>query len=76
MEDIHDFLFGPLNKDYCMIFYVFMVIDFVLLCLLTITLLGSLTSKKVSIEQIIGGIVGLSLYSMNYFTNRSYILCA
>ena len=42
---VHDLFFGPLNKDFCVIFYVFSIISFIGICFTVIGGIGVLMKK-------------------------------
>jgi len=71
MERIHDMFFGPLSKDYCFLFYVFMVFNLVAIFFIVSALVGGLIfAKKLTREQIGSGIAMLILYLVAYLQNR------
>lgn len=71
MEKVHDMFFGPLSKDYCFLFYVFMVFNLVAILFILSALVGGIVfAKKISKEQIGSGIGMLVLYIVAYLQNR------
>ena len=71
MEKFHDMFFGPLSKDYCFLFYVFMVFNLVAILMIISALVGGIVfAKKISKEQIGSGIGMLALYLIAYLQNR------
>ena len=76
MNDTMDYLFGPLNKDYCIYFYALSIFGFVYLIITLITSIGiaiaatSSGSKKITFMFWINTL-GLCLgYFIFYFQNR------
>tara|TARA_B100001996_G_scaffold285846_1_gene226129 strand:- start:249 stop:503 length:255 start_codon:yes stop_codon:yes gene_type:complete len=71
MESFHDMFFGPLSKDYCFLFYVFMVFNLIAIVLIAFAIIGGIfLSKKITKEQIASGIGMLVLYLVAYLQNR------
>ena len=71
MERFHDMFFGPLSKDYCFLFYVFMVFNLVAIFFIVLAVVGGLIfSKKLTREQIGSGIAMMILYLVAYLQNR------
>lgn len=71
MENFHDMFFGPLSKDYCFLFYVFMVFNLVAIFFIISAIVGGLIfAKKIPKEQITSGIAMLILYIVAYLQNR------
>lgn len=71
MENIHNTLFGPLSKDYCFLFYVFMVINFIAIVLVFAAIFGEIfLMKKIPVQLIVSemGFIALSLVA--YLQNR------
>mgnify|MGYP001366782779 FL=1 len=71
MEKVHDMFFGPLSKDYCFLFYVFMVFNLVAILFILLAVVGGIFfAKKITNEQIGSGIGLLVLYIIAYLQNR------
>ena len=71
MENFHDMFFGPLSKDYCFLFYVFMVFNLVAILFILLAVVGGIFfAKKITNEQIGSGIGLLVLYIIAYLQNR------
>ena len=71
MEKVHDMFFGPLSKDYCFLFYVFMVFNLVAILFILLAVVGGIFfAKKITNEQIGSGIALLVLYIIAYLQNR------
>lgn len=70
-ENIHDRLFGPLSRDYCFLFYVFMVFNLIAIVLI----LGAIISEIVFMKKIPYGLIAaemgyLVISTVLYFENR------
>jgi len=70
-------LFGPLDSDYCMIFFVLMVIAFIYLVLSVLGMIGYMFSSKKRDSKIFGLFLTNALMMVFvYFTHRTlYSMC-
>jgi hypothetical protein len=75
MSDILDYFFGPLSPEYCIWFYIIMVILFVKLVILCLKMgYDAMFSKKFDFLYAFMGVVTLFVL---YFQNRLlYSMCA
>ena len=78
MESIEDFLFGPLDSRYCLIFYVFMVIFFLSLVVVVSKSVydGVFGTKKMGSKEIFMTI-GAILYAVILYLHQRllYSMC-
>jgi len=66
-----DYLFGPLNKEYCIYFYALSVFGFVYLILFLITAIGiAVIHKKVNLMYWVNTLAICLGYFIFYFQNR------
>ena len=71
-----DTLFGPLNKKYCLWFYILSVFGFVFLFILLALTLFIVISKRKGIDFYLQMLVGSLAYVIFYFQNRLlYSMC-
>jgi hypothetical protein len=71
-----DALFGPLNKKYCLWFYILSIIGFAFLIIALVLTLYIGISKRKGIDFYIQMIVGSLAYAIFYFQNRLlYSMC-
>jgi hypothetical protein len=77
MTDFHELFFGVLGKDYCLWYYILMILSFTGIVLSIIRAVVKIaTSKKIILSDISNTIVGLVFTSSGYFTNRMlYSMC-
>jgi heme O synthase-like polyprenyltransferase len=66
ITDIKDFLFGPLDKKWCMYFYIFTVVNFglflFLLVLVGITIFGKAPRVKSAVDLFVFSVLYLAIY--------------
>jgi hypothetical protein len=73
---ISDFLFGPLDTEYCLYFYILSVINYIAAIFLVVALLASLVLKKFDMKNVGTLGFGALLYFIIYFQNRLlYSMC-
>ena len=74
---VYNSLFGPLNSDYCMIFYVLMLITFFYLVISVLFILGYLLASKKKEGKVVGLLTTNALIMLiAYFTHRTlYSMC-
>lgn len=74
---VYNNLFGPLNSDYCMIFYVLMLITFFYLIISVLMILGYLLASKKKEGKVVGLLTTNALIMLiAYFTHRTlYSMC-
>ena len=74
---VYNNLFGPLNSDYCMIFYVLMLITFFYLVISVLMILGYLLASKKKEGKVVGLLTTNALIMLiAYFTHRTlYSMC-
>ena len=71
MNKFHDMFFGPLNKDYCFLFYFFMVINFIAIAVVLMTIVLTIfTSKKIPVQLIASEMGFLVLTTIAYLQHR------
>ena len=63
-------VFGPLDKSYCVIFYIFTVVSFILVCGGVIGGLSVITTKRVDYKTSVAGIVIFFNLVLTYFIYR------
>ena len=63
-------LFGPLDKNYCVIFYIFTIVSFILVCMGVVGGLSVLTTKRVDYKMAVAGIVIFFNLVLTYFIYR------
>jgi len=70
----NDIFFGPLNKDYCVIFYVFTIISFIGICLAIVGGIGFAVNKPKLITMQVGmsGLLILLNLMVVYFIYRLF----
>ena len=77
-SSLENYLFGPLDKRYCFLFYVFSIIGFISFMIL---FFGSIVaflkgSKKFSLWEIVSVVYILALSFITYITHRLfYSMC-
>ena len=78
MESVENFLFGPLDSRYCLIFYVFMVVFFLGLVMIIVKSVynGLFGSKKMGTKEIFMTI-GAILYAVILYLHQRllYSMC-
>jgi len=69
---LNDFLFGPLDSEFCLYFYLLSVISYVLMVVVVLTLCYSIAmgSKKMDSKMIYTSLLGAAVYGVMYFQNR------
>jgi uncharacterized membrane protein YozB (DUF420 family) len=69
---LNNYLFGPLDTQYCAYFYILSVINFALLVFIVVSLIVYLLSgtKKMDSKVISTAFFGALLYLVLYFQNR------
>lgn len=78
MESVEDFLFGPLDSRYCLIFYVFMVVFFLGLVVVISKSVydGVFGTKKMGTKEILMTIGGILYAAILYLHQRLlYSMC-
>jgi len=71
MEDTMHYLFGPLNREYCIYFYALSVFGFVyLIMFLSVAVLSGIYTKKVNLMYWVNVIAIALGYFIFYFQNR------
>ena len=75
-NDLSDYYFGPLSRNYCVWFYWLSVVGFVMLILLLASSLYIALSQKISKEIVMSIISSALVYGVFYFQNRLlYTMC-
>ena len=69
---LHDTIFGPVNKNFCVIFYVFTVISFIFLC---IAVFGGIAvflkkPKLLDFKNVFASLLALFNLTLVYFVYR------
>ena len=74
---LYDNLFGPLDSDFCNIFYIFMIITFIYLVLSILAMIAYVFSNKKKDKKIVGLIFTNAIFmAIAYFTHRTlYSMC-
>jgi uncharacterized membrane protein len=76
MDNLQQTFFGPLDKQYCLYFYVLSVIGLVFVFIVLVGALVMGISKKKGIEFYLSALVGSLGYAIFYFQNRLlYSMC-
>ena len=78
MSALHDILFSPLDKNYCDVFYYYMIFSFLLLVAGTLSLAVVLfkVGRKIKFEIFAVGIIELLLVTIVYLQQRVlYSMC-
>ena len=71
MEMMHDRLFGPLSKDYCYLFYIFMVFNFLAIILVVLAIISeTFLMKKIPYGLIASELGFLAICTVLYLENR------
>ena len=70
MNDLHQKLFGPLGKEYCLYFHILSVIGFVFLVMVILYTFIVGVSKRKGIDFYVTGLVGSLGYAIFYFQCR------
>ena len=63
-------LFSPLDKSYCVIFYIFTIVSFILICFALLAGLSVITTKRVDYKTSVAGIVIFFNLVLTYFIYR------
>ncbi len=69
-EKMDKFLFGPLNSNWCLWFYVFTIYFFALMLFIILRFLYFIASKKVFPEMIFIYLILFALYFAQYIEKR------
>ncbi len=74
---LYDNVFGPLDSDFCNIFFVFMIITFIYLVLSIFGMIAYMFSKKRKDGKIVGLFFTNAVFmAIAYFTHRTlYSMC-
>lgn len=74
---LYDNIFGPLDSDFCNIFFIFMIITFIYLVLSIIGMIGYMFSNKKKDSKIVGLFFTNAVFmAVAYFTHRTlYSMC-
>jgi hypothetical protein len=64
---LNEFLFGPLDSEFCLYFYLLSVISYVLMVLVILTLCYSIAMDS---KIIYTSLLGAAVYGVMYFQNR------
>lgn len=77
MSSLYDNLFGPLDSDFCFIFFVLMLISFFYLVLTILAMVGYVFAAKKKDKKIVGALTSNALMlAIAYFTHRTlYSMC-
>jgi len=76
MDNLLESFFGPLNKDYCLYFYILSVIGFILLTMMLATTLMVGITKRKGIDFYLQSVSVAIAYGIFYFQNRLlYSMC-
>ena len=77
LNNLHDMFFGELSREYCSLFYVLMVVNFGLVCLVALsTLVYVLSVKKLDFKILLFGVFEVALISIGYLQHRLlYSMC-
>jgi hypothetical protein len=69
---LNDLLFGPLDSEFCLYFYLLSVISYVLMVFVILALCYSVSmgSKKMDSKMIYTSLLGAAVYGVMYFQNR------
>jgi hypothetical protein len=70
MSDLNDTIFGPLDKQYCVLFYFIAIFNFVLLVIILVTSLWVGITKKMGMGFYMNALALASLYAILYLQNR------
>jgi len=70
MKDIMDYLYGPLNKNWCIYFYFFSIIFFLMSFFLVVTLIFIITTKKFDYTSTSFIVIITSIYMLAYIQMR------
>jgi hypothetical protein len=71
---VHDIFFGPLNKNFCVIFYIFTIISFLAICVAIIGGIGVLIDKPklLDYKHTIAALLVLFNLTLVYFIYRLF----
>ena len=76
MDNLLESFFGPLNKDYCLYFYILSVVGFILLTMMLATTLMVGITKRKGIDFYLQSVSIAVAYGIFYFQNRLlYSMC-
>jgi len=76
MDNLLESFFGPLNKDYCLYFYILSVVGFILLTMMLATTLMVGITKRKGIDFYLQSVSVAIAYGIFYFQNRLlYSMC-
>lgn len=72
MNSLNNYLFGPLNVEFCAYFYILSIIQFIAMSFTILYLIYSLTlgSKKMDVKMTTTVIMGSLAYGVLYFQSR------
>ena len=74
--DALNYIYGPLNKKYCIWFYIFSVFGFISMCIAIIATLFVGITKKKELSFFVAGFWIVLLHFAVYFQNRLlYNMC-
>ena len=74
---LYDNVFGPLDSDFCNIFFLFMIITFIYLIITILAMFGYLFSAKKKDKKVVGILFSNAVFMfVAYFTHRTlYSMC-
>lgn len=77
LKSIHDLFFGVLGKEYCVWYYILMVMTFIGVLISVLGFVTKIaTTKKITLSEIVVGVYGVIVFSSMYFTQRMlYSIC-
>lgn len=76
MDNLLESFFGPLNKDYCLYFYILSIVGFILLTMMLATTLMVGITKRKGIDFYLQSVSVAIAYGIFYFQNRLlYSMC-
>jgi len=69
---LHDMFFGPLNKNFCVIFYIFTVFSFIFICLAVVGGIAVLVKKPklLDLKNSVASVLALFNLLLVYFIYR------
>ena len=71
-----DYLFGPINRKYCIYFYILSVIGFIYFATFIVSGIYIGIAKRKTIEYYLYLVMGASVFFLFYFQNRLlYTMC-
>ena len=81
MNSLENYFFGPLDKKYCMLFYVFTIINFIFFVVALVLSIGSILgvgkkSKSLGLSEILSILYALAFSFIFYIQSRLlYSMC-